>query len=167
MKFQKSIEADISNIMKIIEQAQNYFKEQRIDQWQNNYPNSETIKNDVNREESYVLIEDNEILGTAAVSFNGEKTYDNIYDGKWLSNEEFVVIHRIAINNNLKGKGLSGEIIKNVEKLCLDKGVHSIKMDTHEDNISMQNSLKKNGFKYCGVIYLEDKSKRIAFEKLI
>ena len=167
MKFQKSVEADIRSIMKIIKQAQDYFKEQGIDQWQNNYPNPDTIKNDINKEEGYVLIEDNEILGTAAVSFKGEKTYDNIYDGKWLGNEKFVVIHRIAVNSNLKGKGLAGEIIKNVEKLCLDKNVHSIKMDTHEDNISMQNSLKKNGFKYCGVIYLEDKSKRIAFEKLI
>lgn len=167
MKFQKSIEADINNIIKIIKQAQDYFKDQGINQWQNNYPNYETIKNDINKEESYVLIEDNEILGTAAVSFNGEKTYDNIHDGKWLSKKDFAVIHRIAVNNNFKGRGLAGEIIKNVEKLCLDKGIHSIKMDTHEENISMQNSLKKNGFKYCGVIYLEDKSKRIAFEKLL
>ena len=84
MKFQKSVEADIRSIMKIIKQAQDYFKEQGIDQWQNNYPNPDTIKNDINKEEGYVLIEDNEILGTAAVSFKGEKTYDNIYDGKWL-----------------------------------------------------------------------------------
>lgn len=41
-----------------------------------------------------------------------------------------------------------------------------IKVDTHEENISMQKLLKKNNFKYCGIIYLEDKSKRIAFEKI-
>ena len=39
-------------------------------------------------------------------------------------------------------------------------------MDTHEDNISMQRLLEKNNFKYCGIIYLEDGNKRIAFEKL-
>ena len=43
----------------------------------------------------------------------------------------------------------------------------SIKVDTHKDNISMQKLLRKNDFKYCGIIYLEDGSERIAFEKLI
>lgn len=35
----------------------------------------------------------------------------------------------------------------------------------HEDNILMQSLLKKNGFEYCGIVYLEDGGKRVAFEK--
>ncbi|HBN29292.1 MAG TPA: GNAT family N-acetyltransferase, partial [Clostridiaceae bacterium] len=49
----------------------------------------------------------------------------------------------------------------------LSKGVHSIKIDTHRENKSMQRLLKKNGFEYCGIIYLKDKSERIAFEKTL
>ena len=47
----------------------------------------------------------------------------------------------------------------------MEKGVPSIKVDTHENNIPMQSLLKKNGFEYCGVVYLEDGGKRVAFEK--
>lgn len=167
MKFQKAVEKDIKNIMNIIEQAQSYFKEQGINQWQDNYPNLETIKSDVDSGASYILLKENNIIATAAVSFSGEKTYESIYDGKWLTNGEFTVIHRIAVDNNYKGLGIASEIIKNVEKLSLNKGIRSIKVDTHEENISMQNLLRKNGFSYCGVIYLEDRSKRIAFEKVL
>ena len=167
MEFRKSTKSDIANIISIIKQAQVYFKEERIDQWQNNYPNAETINNDIYRNESYVLLKDNKIVATAAISFDGEKTYDTIYDGQWLSNNEFAVIHRIAVDNSRKGSGLSSEIIKQVEQLCLDKGINSIKIDTHEENIPMQNLLKKNDFKYCGIIYLEDGNKRIAFEKTL
>jgi len=167
MEFRKSVETDINNIMKIIRQAQAYFKEQGIDQWQNGYPNSETISNDIEDKNSYVLLKDNKIVATAAVSFDGESTYDSIYEGEWITNNEYAVIHRIAVDNTYKGLGLSSEIIKNVEQLCLTKGVHSIKIDTHEENISMQNLLKKNKFKYCGIIYLEDRGKRIAFEKTL
>lgn len=167
MEFRKSVETDINNIMKIIRQAQAYFKEQGIDQWQNGYPNSETISNDIEDKNSYVLLKDNKIVATAAVSFDGESTYDSIYEGEWITNNEYAVIHRIAVDNTYKGLGLSSEIIKNVEQLCLIKGVHSIKIDTHEENISMQNLLKKNKFKYCGIIYLEDRGKRIAFEKTL
>ena len=167
MKFRKTHIDDIDDIMKIIDQAQRYFKENGIDQWQNNYPNKDVIINDLNNDESYVLADEEKVIATAAISFNGENTYDTIYDGKWISNNKYAVIHRIAVDNNYKGKGISTRIIKEVEGLCIDKKVNSIKVDTHEDNISMQNLLKKNDFKYCGVIYLKDNSKRIAFEKII
>lgn len=167
MEFRKAVEADIDNIMKIIKQAQAYFKEQGINQWQDNYPSPCTISNDIANKESYVLLKDNNIVATVAVSFDGEKTYDSIYEGEWISNNEYAVIHRIAVDNTYKGLGLSSQIIKNVEQLCLNKGVYSIKVDTHEENISMQKLLKKDKFQYCGVIYLEDRSKRIAFEKTL
>lgn len=167
MEFRKSVKADVNDIMKIIKQAQDYFNKQGINQWQDNYPNVETILNDIANKNSYVLLKDNNIVATAAVSFDGEKTYDSIYEGKWISNNEYAVIHRIAVNNNYKGLGLSSQIIKNVEQLCLNKGVYSIKVDTHEENVSMQKLLKKNKFQYCGIIYLEDESKRIAFEKIL
>ena len=43
----------------------------------------------------------------------------------------------------------------------------SIKVDTHEQNLSMQKLLRKNNFEHCGIIYLQDNSKRIAFEKIL
>lgn len=166
MEFRKTIKKDVNNVMKIIKQAQDYFKSQGVDQWQNGYPNEKTIENDIKNDESYVLEKDGEIVATTMLTFNGEPTYASI-QGKWLSNDKYATIHRVAVDNTHKGKGLSSQIIKYVEKNCLDKGIHSIKVDTHEDNTSMQRLLEKNDFKYCGVIYLEDDSKRIAFEKLL
>ncbi|MBE6049905.1 MAG: GNAT family N-acetyltransferase [Clostridium sp.] len=95
----------------------------------------------------------------------GEKTYENIYEGSWITNDEYGVIHRIAVDGGLKGRGVSSKIIKEAEKICLDEGIHCLKVDTHEDNKSMQKFLEKNGFIYCGVIYLADGAKRVAFEK--
>lgn len=152
MKFRKSTKSDITNILEIIFEAQNYFKKHNIDQWQDGYPNFETIDNDINKGYGYVLVKDEIILGTVALSFDKEESYTNIYDGKWLSNENSAVIHRIAISNKLKGNNLASVIIKHIEDICLNKNIHSIKIDTHEDNISMQKLLYKNNFKYCGVV---------------
>ena len=52
-----------------------------------------------------------------------------------------------------------------ISEITSIKGIKNIKIDTHEDNLIMQKLLEKNSFKYCGVIYLLDGSKRIAFEK--
>lgn len=167
LNFRKTVKEDIDNVMGVIKQAQDYFKEKGINQWQNNYPNNDTINNDITNGHSYVLLKDEDIVATVAVSFDGESTYNNIYDGKWITNDKYAVIHRIAVDNTYKGLGLSSEIIKRIEELCLSKDVHSIKVDTHRENLSMQKLLKKNNFEYCGVIYLLDGNERIAFEKIL
>ena len=42
----------------------------------------------------------------------------------------------------------------------------NLRIDTHGDNIVMQNLLKKLGFNHCGTIYVEeDNYPRLAFEK--
>ena len=165
LEFRKAFESDANSIMSIINQAQGYFKKQGIDQWQDNYPNYETVYNDINNNYGYVLLKDNTVIGTVAVSFDGEKTYEHIYNGKWISDNKYAVIHRMAVNSKYKRAGLASSIIENVEKICLEKDVYSIRIDTHKENLAMQKLLKKNGFKYCGIIYLEDGSERIAFEK--
>ena len=74
----------------------------------------------------------------------------------------------LNVKLNLKYSNISEkEIIKYAEEVCKQNDIHSIKVDTHEQNIPMQNLLKKNGFEYCGIIYLEDGGKRVAFEKTL
>lgn len=165
--FRKSTKKDIEKIMNIINEAKIYFKNNNIDQWQNNYPNENSIYEDINKNESYVLEQDGKIVATVALSFNGEKAYENI-DGKWLSTDKFCVIHRIAITNSSKGSNISQYLMNFIEKISLQNNTKSIKVDTHEDNIVMQKFLKKNNYSYCGkVYYKESKVERIVFEKLL
>ena len=116
MNFRKSTKSDVSKIMEIVKQAQEYFKSQGIDQWQNNYPNDEVINNDINNGESYVMLDGDDIVATTVISFAKEKSYENILDGKWITNGDYGVIHRIAVDNTHKGKGLSHKIIKYAER---------------------------------------------------
>lgn len=167
MEFRKSEKSDIKDIINIIKEAQNYFKENNIDQWQNGYPNEESIMKDIEGGESYVLLKNNKIIATAYLSFDGESDYNVIYDGKWISNGEYAVVHRVAVSGNIKGQRVAGELFRYIEKVCLENNINHIKIDTHKQNKSMQRFLTKNGFEYCGVIYLKDNAERIAFEKVI
>ena len=165
MNLRLSNEKDLTEIMSIIDEAKKFLKNNKVDQWQNGYPNKEVILNDINKNESYVIENNGEVIGTTALSFAGEKNYDKIYEGKWISNGPYAVIHRIAVSKVKGLKNIGTEILKKSEELCIANGINNIKIDTHEDNIHMQKLLLKNNYKYCGVIYLEDGSKRIAFEK--
>lgn len=166
MEFRRAVAEDLGEIMDIIRQAQDYFKNVGINQWQNNYPNAGVITADIKDNNAYVLADGDNIIGTVTVIFGREKSY-NYIEGKWLSDLDYAVVHRIAVRAEYKGKGLASVMLRNIEQMCIEKGIHSIRVDTHEDNKSMQRLLMKNGFSYCGIVYLQDGSKRLAYEKLL
>jgi len=163
----KTTMKDLRQVMEIIEQGKNYLKSNGIDQWQNGYPNEDVIKEDIVNGYGYVLECEGKVVGTVALSFDGEPWYEDIRDGKWLTNGEFLVIHRMAVSHAVRGTDAASEMIKQSEKLCTSLGVRSIKIDTHKDNIVMQKFVKKNGFEYCGIVTLGTEGDRLAYEKVL
>lgn len=167
MEFRQAKISDLDQIVEIIELSKKYLKETKVDQWQDGYPAKEDLRKDIESGNSYVLTNKDEIVATTVISLDGESTYNLIFNGEWITNEEYIVMHRVAVHDKYKGKGIFKELIKEAESLALNKGISSIKIDTHRDNISMQRAVVKNDFKRCGIIYLEDGSERIAFEKVL
>ena len=47
-----------------------------------------------------------------------------------------------------------------------EKQIPHLRIDTHEDNKVMQHLIEKNGFKKCGIVYVEDGTERFAYEKI-
>lgn len=167
MEFRQAKISDLDQIVEIIELSKKYLKETKVDQWQDGYPAKEDLRRDIESRNSYVLTNKDEIVATTVISLDGESTYNSIFNGEWITNEEYIVMHRVAVHDKYKGKGIFKELIKEAEILALNKGISSIKIDTHRDNISMQRAVVKNDFQKCGIIYLEDGSERIAFEKVL
>ena len=96
---------------------------------------------------------------------NDEPAYEAI-EGQWLSNGDFLVVHRIAVSDAHAGKGLGKTMMECIEKLALKKDVFSIKVDTNFDNLAMLRTFEKLGYIYCGKVYFRG-SARMAFEKVI
>lgn len=159
----------VTTIMKIIDDAKYYLASQHIDQWQNGYPNAEQIENDIANNESYIVInEAGEIMGTTMFTTNSEPTY-KVIEGKWIVDEKlpYGVIHRMAVNDDFRGFGVAKFIFDQCHKLLKENRIKSLKIDTHEENLAMQNLIKKQGYSYCGIIYTGYGAKRLAFEKII
>ena len=168
MKIRHTEIADIPAILHIYNQAKQYLHSQNVDQWQDGYPNEQSIIQDMEQKQSYVLIDDTSVIGTAAIVLELDPNYAYIEDGQWLtSNDNYYCIHRIAVDNSIKGKHLANEFVKFAEELAKKDHKESLRIDTHHENLSMQRFLHKCGFIPCGTIYLQSGGKRIAFEKLL
>ncbi len=156
--------SEVDRAMSIIDDAKKHLKEQGIDQWQKGYPDYECIKNDSISQKGFFIVDNKEVLGYLCIDFDGEPAYDNL-NGKWISDEKYVVVHRMAFGENARGKKLTDEVFRLVEKMSEDKGINYFRVDTDADNIKMQHVLKKNGFIFRGRIWF-DNSEKIAFDKV-
>lgn len=163
--FRKATLLEIPEIWDILQQAIQRRKEDGSNQWQDGYPNPEVIRKDIEAGEGFVLTEVEKIIGYSALIINDEPEYAKI-KGKWLSNDDFVVFHRVAISENYLGKGLAQKIIGFIEEFALSNTIYSVKADTNYDNIAMLKIFEKLGYSYCGKVYFRG-SERNAFEKIL
>lgn len=152
MEIRKTVQTDIPVVMEIIGDAQTYLRSCGVEQWQDGYPTAAVIAEDIEKGISYVATENGEIIGTAAISFDGEPNYAEIRNGGWLNDEPYAVIHRIAVGNRHRSRGAAANMMLFAERLCEERGVGSIRIDTHADNKSMQRLLERLGYEYCGEI---------------
>lgn len=166
MEFRKSEMRDLPAILAILKAARQYFKDQGIDQWQDGYPDSDTIEQDIRQGISWVMEEADQIAATAVISFQEDENYKVMEEGRWLTELPYAVIHRIAVQPERKGQGLAGQFFAFAEALCRKNQISAMRVDTHADNRSMRRLIEKCGFQYCGVIRLKrDQALRIAYEK--
>jgi GNAT superfamily N-acetyltransferase len=163
--FRKAQISEASQIWEILQQAILRRKEDGSTQWQDGYPNLQVVHNDIEKDQAFVLVQGETVIGYSAVLINDEPAYDKI-EGKWLTIDDFVVIHRVAISERHLGKGLAKMIIRCVEDYALKNDICSIKADTNFDNIAMIKIFEKMGYTLCGLVYLRE-SPRKAYEKLL
>ena len=64
-------------IWDILQQAIQQRKQDGSDQWQQGYPNEETVHDDITNGYAYVLLENNVIVAYAAIIFDIEPAYTN------------------------------------------------------------------------------------------
>ena len=165
MILRKATYSELPLIWNILQQAIEQRKSDGSDQWQNGYPNEQTVYDDITNGYAYVLTDNHEIIAYAAIIFGVEPAYEEI-NGKWLTHAHSAVVHRVAVLNAVKGKGIATHLFKMIEDLCREHNVFSIKVDTNFDNAPMLRILDKLNYTYCGEIFFCG-APRKAYEKRI
>lgn len=159
VSFRKSAPSDLPRLLELADRARLTMRScGNMNQWINGYPSKEVFENDIAHGHSYVMEESRQVVATFAFIPSPEPTYNKIYQGQWLNEAPYYVIHRIAGSPSRKG------CLKEIIDYCFSL-TDNIRIDTHRDNVIMRHMLKKLGFTYCGIIYLADGAERLAFQK--
>lgn len=132
-----------------------------LNQWAGGYPSEEAILGDIEKGCGYVVEDEENIVGYFAFVPSPEPTYKNIYEGKWVEDTlPYHVIHRIGSFPEVHG------VFKSIMDWCFSQDPN-IRIDTHRDNTIMQHLILKEGFTWCGIIYLANGDERLAYQKIL
>ncbi|MFI3285189.1 MAG: GNAT family N-acetyltransferase [Rikenellaceae bacterium] len=157
---------DLEQIMEIIAQCQQLLRSRGVDQWQDGYPTKEAIEDDIEHQQGYLLLKDGAIAAYGAIVCAEEPAYTELKGGRWLSQQEYITLHRLAVANTFRGKKIGFNFFKMMEQEAVKRKIYSLRADTHRDNVVMLRLLEFCGFTLCGDVYYRG-SHRFAFEKVL
>ena len=153
-------EADIPAIMPVLDAGRAIMRtDGNMEQWVGGYPLPEHIRADIARNGGFVVLDAERIVAYFAFLEGPEPTYARIYEGQWLDDSPYCVIHRLASYPEAHG------IFRTVMDHCFSR-CGNIRIDTHRDNRIMRHNILKYGFRYCGIIFLADGAERLAYQMI-
>ena len=141
MEIRKASVQDLGQIMQVYDKARKFMRENG---------------NDIDK--MYLCMSEGRIACVFYYAAEEDEDYKEI-NGKWLNEEPYGVVHRVA----------STGIVRGAASFCLDWAYAqtlNLRMDTYSDNIPMQKLLEKCGFQYCGSFERLGMDKWMAYQKI-
>ncbi|MBP3373463.1 MAG: GNAT family N-acetyltransferase [Bacteroidaceae bacterium] len=152
---------DLDTILLLIDEGRRkMIAEGNVNQWSGGCPSREMLVKDIAQGVSHLVVIDGKPVATFVLIEGPDPTYARIYDGEWQNDNPYYVIHRVA-----SVAGVHGIMRAVLDYAFTQTG--TIRIDTHEENLTMRALLAKYGFSYCGVILLENGDPRLAYQKTI
>lgn len=152
----QSTEKDLNTIFEITQSCAKALRNQGVFQWNEHYPTPSIFEKDIDRNESYVYIEKEEIIGTIVLSELKDEEYNLI---QWLTpDNRNLYIHRLAVHPNYWGQGIAKNLMDWAENIAQQKQYLSIRLDTFSQNPRNLKFYESRGYQRLGSIYFPNQS---------
>ena len=158
MQIRRAKTGDLDRLMDLYAAARTFMAEHgNPNQWWGGYPTRDMLENDIVLQQLYVCEEAGHIYAAFVLALGDDPTYA-VIEGAWKDSRPYGTLHRIASSG--EKRGMTDEIVA-----WAFGQIANLRADTHELNKPMQHAFERNGFERCGIIYVDDGTPRIAYQK--
>ena len=92
----KATFSDLPYILNIIKKCTNHMIDNKIFQWNENYPSKEIFYDDIKNNNLYIIHNNKRIIGCVMKSVNQNSVYKKV---KWITeNKKNIYVHRLAVD---------------------------------------------------------------------
>jgi len=163
----KATLSDLPYILNIIKNCTNHMINNKIFQWNENYPSKGIFNTDIKKKNLYIIEHSKTIIGCVMKSMIQSEAYKNV---NWKTeNKKNLYVHRLAVDPKYQGKGFGIKLMNFVEENALKNNYLSIRLDTFSKNKRNVKFYKKRGYIKIEDIYFLNQSVYpfYCFEKIL
>jgi GNAT superfamily N-acetyltransferase len=144
--------ADVPGIMQVIAEVVPGMIASGNFQWDDTYPNAAAFEEDIALGQLWVADADGDIGGVSAIT---TEQYPEYADVGLDVNETAIVTHRLAVSPGYQGRGIAAMLMDQAEKVALERGIKTLRVDTNTANKATQSLFPKIGYRFAGEMGLE------------
>ncbi|TRZ46473.1 GNAT family N-acetyltransferase [Robertkochia solimangrovi] len=147
---------EIDRLLEIARACDRHMRTKGIIQWTDNYPSKEAFLKDIEREELYVLEDNNIIIGCVVISKLKDEFYNEI---EWLTpDKNNYYIHRLAVHPDFQKMGHAQRMMSFAESLARENDAASVRLDTFSKNQGNMRFYEQRGYQRLAPVYFPQQS---------
>ena len=162
LQYRKATLDDLEEIYALVSYAVDDLIRKEILQWDEIYPTKKDFRDDINKNQLYVGLTDNQIAVVYALNQESDKEYQN---GNWkYPDRPYYVVHRLCVHPNFQHRGIAKHTLLHIEAELLQNDIHAIRLDAFSNNpfsLKLYDSLQYSRVGYAdwrkGRFYLMEK----------
>lgn len=148
MVYRLAGESDIEEICSLIKNAVANMERDNIFQWDNLYPTKEDFLSDMEKQQLFVGLLDEDISVLYVINKECDRAYES---GEWKYPDcEYRVIHRLCVNPNYQNRGIAKNTLLHIERELKKQGVKAIRLDVFSGNPYALSLYVNNGYEKVG-----------------
>jgi len=162
LNFRLAVQQDLPEVWQMFVDAIDLMNSQGIPQWDEIYPNHQTISDDIQKQQMYLLIQDEVIVSAVVLNEEQDQSYQTAdwkhADGK------IAVIHRLCVKTSTQGKSYGKKTVQLAEQELFRLGYDSVRLDAVSFNPFALKLYDSLGYQKTGEAFYR-KGKFYLFEK--
>lgn len=151
MRIRRATIDDVNAVMQLVRRVVPLMRESGNFQWDDEYPNALGFTSDVENGLLWVAEIGEAIAGVAAITTDQYPEYVQV---GWEINERAIVVHRLAVDPDFRGRGVAAALMSQAEIVGRERGIRVMRVDTNTQNQATRKLFPKLGYVCAGEIDL-------------
>jgi len=166
MNITAAVPKEINKIKTLVQSIIKDMQNSGSDQWDEFYPDIQTITDDLKKNSLYVLRDGEKYIGMVVLNEKQDNEYKTV---NWSGgNDSVLVIHRLCVHPDWRGKGLANRLMDFAEDYAAINGFKSIRLDAYSVNPAAVGLYNKRGYRKVGHVFFQRrKFPFYCFEKIL
>lgn len=128
MRIRRATIDDVNAVMQLVRRVVPLMRESGNFQWDDEYPNALGFTSDVENGLLWVAEIGEAIAGVAAITTDQYPEYVQV---GWEINERAIVVHRLAVDPDFRGRGVAAALMSQAEIVGRERGIRVMRVDTN------------------------------------